>query len=132
MCRASARSGPSAAWERVGPRNIFDDATGRGETGTLADAASPKSNPQVIYTGGKNNGASSGVLNTLDGGRTWANKTKIGTAPGSRFDTQPNMLFDPNSKLFDSVGEPLPEGIFALAAAGLAFRRWRSNLQRRS
>ena len=58
-------------WEHVGPRNIFDDVENRGEAGTLADAASPKLHPNIIYTGGKNNGASSGVLKTVDGGKTW-------------------------------------------------------------
>ena len=58
-------------WEHVGPRNIFDDVENRGEAGTLADAASPILHPDIIYTGGKNNGASSGVLKTVDRGKTW-------------------------------------------------------------
>ena len=45
-------------------------------TGTLADAASPASNPKLIYTGGSNNGASSGILRTTDGGQTWLRKSK--------------------------------------------------------
>ena len=44
--------------------------------GTLADAASPASNPKLIYTGGSNNGASSGILRTTDGGLTWLRKSK--------------------------------------------------------
>eukprot|EP01051_Picozoa_sp_SAG22_P028602 SAG22_NODE_10174_length_549_cov_0.993333_1_plen_66_part_10 len=48
-----------SSWERVGPRNIFDDKDGRGQSGTLATAASPAENPSLIYTGGQNNGASS-------------------------------------------------------------------------
>ena len=42
---ASAASPPrdkSSAWELLGPRNIFDDENDRGESGTLATAASPK------------------------------------------------------------------------------------------
>eukprot|EP01079_Euglenida_sp_SAG-EU17-18_P006060 gene6060-1085_t len=58
-------------WEHIGPRNIFNDATNHGESGTLADAASPAANPQLIYTGGSNNGASSGILKTTNMGRTW-------------------------------------------------------------
>ena len=42
-----------------------------GEAGTLADAVSPASNPNLIYAGGQNNGASSGVLKSVDGGRHW-------------------------------------------------------------
>ena len=65
-----------ATWEHVGPRNIFNDAGGHGEAGTLADAASPAANPKLIYTGGSNNGASSGILKTTDGGLHWARKSK--------------------------------------------------------
>lgn len=62
-------------WEHIGPRNIFNDARGNGESGTLADAVSPPGNPQLIYSGGSNNGAASGVLRTMDGGRTWERKS---------------------------------------------------------
>ena len=41
-----------------------------GEAGTLADAVSPAANPSLIYAGGQNNGASSGVLKSTDMGRT--------------------------------------------------------------
>ena len=47
-----------------------------GESGTLASAASPRQNPMLIYTGGQNNGASSGVLRTTDGGKHWLRKSK--------------------------------------------------------
>ena len=43
-----------------------------GEAGTLATAASPAANPSLIYTGGHNNGVSSGILKTVDGGVHWA------------------------------------------------------------
>ena len=55
----------------MGPTNIGDDIHFNGEAGTLADAASPAANPHVIYAGGQNNGASSGVVRSLDGGRHW-------------------------------------------------------------
>ena len=58
----------STPWTRVGPWNIFDDKDIRGEAGTLATAASPQDKPDTIYAGGQNNGVSSGVLKTVDGG----------------------------------------------------------------
>jgi len=59
-------------WNRRGPSNLFDDANGKGESGTLANAASPKANPNLIYAGGHNNGASSGILKSTDAGFTWS------------------------------------------------------------
>ena len=84
-------------WERIGPRNIFDDEHDRGEAGTLATAASPQgSGMRIIYTGGQNNGASSGVLKTADGGATWQ------TASNGLYDTRVQGLFvypgDPEGK----------------------------------
>ena len=61
----------AAPWEKLGPHNIGDAVNGQGYAGTLADAASPLSNPKLIYTGGHNNGAASGVLKSLDRGQTW-------------------------------------------------------------
>jgi photosystem II stability/assembly factor-like uncharacterized protein len=62
-------------WDRIGPYNIFDaiDTKGAptGEAGTLACAASPASNPDLIYAGGQNNGVSSGIIKTIDGGKHW-------------------------------------------------------------
>eukprot|EP00729_Bicosta_minor_P018866 gene18866-11470_t len=70
---ASSTSQPRAGgpWNRRGPSNLFDDKDGKGESGTLANAASPKANPNLIYAGGHNNGASSGVLKTVDAGMHW-------------------------------------------------------------
>lgn len=68
--------GASGSWEYVGPWNIGDDVTGHGESGTLADAVSPASNPKLIFTGGQNNGASSGVLKSVDGGEHWTYSSK--------------------------------------------------------
>lgn len=46
-----------------------------GESGTLACAASPSQQPHIIYAGGQNNGVSSGILKTEDGGRKWVRKS---------------------------------------------------------
>jgi len=67
----AALKGGGGAWEHIGPWNIFDGKDNSGEAGTLACAASPKENPDVIYAGGSNNGASSGVIKTIDGGKHW-------------------------------------------------------------
>ena len=60
-------------------RNIFDchNAKGEptGEAGTLASAASPKANPLLIYAGGQNNGVSSGVIKSVDGGKHWTRQS---------------------------------------------------------
>ena len=66
--------GNTGPWEKLGPWNIGDDVEGNGEAGTLADAVSPASNPLLMYAGGQNNGASSGVLKSVDGGRHWVVK----------------------------------------------------------
>jgi hypothetical protein len=71
LLAAAASLGACAPWEKLGPKNIGDDVHGQGYAGTLADAVSPISNPSLIYTGGHNNGASSGVLKSTDHGRTW-------------------------------------------------------------
>ena len=63
--------GTTGPWKLIGPTNIGDDVNVDGEAGTLADAASPAKNPNVMYAGGQNNGAASGVLRSLDGGRHW-------------------------------------------------------------
>ena len=68
---APAPPATGTPWEHVGPWNIFDDKDNKGEAGTLAAAASPKANPNIIYTGGHNNGVSSGILKSVDGGSHW-------------------------------------------------------------
>ena len=87
LATAVSALGEGSAWERVGPRNIFDDEHGRGEAGTLATAASPAENPSLIYTGGQNNGASSGVMKTTDMGMTWVQ------ASNGLFDTRVQGIF---------------------------------------
>ena len=42
----------------------------------MACAASPAGNPNVIYAGGPNNGVSSGVIKTIDGGKHWTRTSK--------------------------------------------------------
>ena len=59
------KKGTTGDWKKVGPWGIGDDIEGKGEAGTLADAVSPAGNPKVIYTGGRNNGASSGLETSL-------------------------------------------------------------------
>jgi hypothetical protein len=82
ICVASALGLASAGnetkgdpWDRVGPWNIFDAIDGKGEptgeAGTLACASSPASKPNIIYAGGQNNGVSSGIIKTVDGGKHW-------------------------------------------------------------
>eukprot|EP00729_Bicosta_minor_P013955 gene13955-31241_t len=63
--------GKTGDWKKIGPWGIGDDVAASGEAGTLADAVSPASNPNLIYAGGQNNGASSGVLKSTDRGKTW-------------------------------------------------------------
>ena len=46
-----------------------------GEAGTLAGASSLASAPNIIYAGGQNNGVSSGIIKTTDGGRHWERKS---------------------------------------------------------
>eukprot|EP00037_Helgoeca_nana_P010803 m.95702 g.95702 ORF g.95702 m.95702 type:complete len:429 (-) comp20431_c0_seq1:1729-3015(-) len=72
MAVAAVVAGASPQWDRIGPYNIFDSIDpSKGEAGTLANAASPPLHPNIIYAGGQNNGASSGVIKTVDGGVTW-------------------------------------------------------------
>ena len=87
LAGSATAAAAGSAWERVGPRNIFDDEHGRGEAGTLATAASPAENPSLIYAGGQNNGASSGVMKTVDMGMTWVQ------ASNGLFDTRVSGLF---------------------------------------
>ena len=93
---AASAAGPaptSSAWAHIGPRALGDDIPQSsphpfgGEAGTLEDAASPLMDPNVIYTGGSNNGAASGVLKTTDMGKTWA------VASNGLYDTRIHGLF---------------------------------------
>jgi len=66
----------------TGPHNIFDayNDNGKGslpmgEAGTLAGASSLASKPDIIYAGGQNNGVSSGIIKTVDGGKHWERKS---------------------------------------------------------
>lgn len=65
------KKGTTGEWTKIGPWGIGDSIDNQGEAGTLADAVSPAGNPKVIYTGGRNNGASSGLLKSVNGGLNW-------------------------------------------------------------
>lgn len=84
-------------WKNIGPWNIGDDVNGNGEAGTIAVAVSPISNPDLIYMGGNNNAASSGVLKTRNRGRHWS-KMNVGL-----LDTRIHGLF-----IVDDAGELAP------------------------
>jgi len=83
MIAAFPSSGNNAnAWDRVGPHNIFNaySAGGKGnlpmgEGGTIAGASSLEAQPNIIYAGGQNNGVSSGIIKTVDGGQHWVRKS---------------------------------------------------------
>ncbi len=77
----------STPWDNVGPKNIGDDIHNAGEAGTIAGAVSPLSNPKLMYMGGVNNAASSGVLKTTNGGAHWS---KMNTG---LWDTRPHGLY---------------------------------------
>ena len=55
-------------WTRLGPWNIYDDKNNMGEAGTIACAAASAARPDRIFAGGQNNGVSSGILRTDNGG----------------------------------------------------------------
>ena len=75
--------GPGPSHQTMtGPHNIFDayNDNGKGslpmgEAGTLAGASSLASKPDIIYAGGQNNGVSSGIIKTVDGGKHWERKS---------------------------------------------------------
>ena len=71
----SGRGG--SEWDRIGPWNLYNAKNSLlGESGTVACAASPQANPDVIYAGGQNNGVSSGIIKSIDGGKHWLRKSK--------------------------------------------------------
>lgn len=64
-------------WKSIGPWNIGDDIHNGGEAGTIAPAVSSAAHPEIIYMGGNNNAASSGVLKSTDHGKHWS-KVNVG------------------------------------------------------
>ena len=106
------KKGTTGDWKKVGPWGIGDDIQGKGEAGTLADAVSPAGNPKVIYTGGRNNGASSGLLKSVDGGDHWVVKSK-GT-----FDTRIMALGIVDMDKGDHVYASSPGKIYETTDAG--------------
>ena len=103
---APAPPATGTPWEPIGPWNIFDDKDNKGEAGTLAAAASPKANPNIIYTGGHNNGVSSGILKSVDGGTHWT-KNSSGI-----WDTRINGVFIHPS-------DPTGNHVLAASASGI-------------
>jgi len=104
LCAAVMAGG--ASWDHIGPHNIFDDKNGMGEAGTLASAASPAAHPNIIYAGGSNNGASSGILKTVDGGKHWTRNS--------------NGLWDTRIKgVFAHPDCPLGNWVFAGTESGI-------------
>ena len=65
-------------WLNIGPKNIGDSIPGlAGEAGTIAPAVSVVGNPNLMYMGGNNNAAASGVLKSIDYGKHWT-KANVG------------------------------------------------------
>lgn len=97
-------------WKMIGPWNIGDDVNGQGEAGTIHPAVSPIGNPLLMYMGGVNNAASSGVLKSVDGGTHWE---KMNTG---LFDTRPYGLFIVDDNVGKSSGQHVlagtPSGCF--------------------
>lgn len=105
---SSLQSPPPAThtpWTMIGPWNIGDDIHNGGEAGTIAPAVSPAANQDLIYMGGNNNAASSGVLKSVDRGKHWS-KVNAGL-----LDTRLHGLF-----IVDKLGEHVlagtPSGVF--------------------
>ena len=101
-------------WTSIGPWNIGDDIHNGGEAGTIAPVVSSASQPSLLYMGGNNNAASSGVLKSVDFGKHWA-KVNEGL-----FDTRIHGLF-----MVDLAGMHVlagtPSGVFETINGG---RNW--------
>ena len=96
-------------WKNIGPWNIGDDIHNGGEAGTIAPAISSVMNPNLIYMGGNNNAASSGVLKTMDRGKHWI-KVNVGLT-----DTRLQGLFMVDSDSANPGAHVLagtPSGVF--------------------
>jgi len=108
-------------WTSIGPMNIGDSNDGfpnnthsiynGGESGTIQPVVSAAGNNDIIYTGGNNNAASSGVLKSLDFGKTW---NKVNTGLG---DTRIHGLF-----IIDDMGQHVmvgtPSGVYETLNGG--------------
>ena len=98
-------------WVELGPFSVWNIKDGRGSTGTVADAASPPGHPEIIYLGGQNNAAASGVMKTTDGGKTWQSVNNGVT------DTRIwSVIVDPSDGNHVMVGTP--SGVFESSDAG--------------
>ena len=93
-------------WLNIGPKNIGDSIPGlSGEAGTIAPAVSVIGNPNLMYMGGNNNAAASGVLKSIDYGEHWT-KVNVGL-----FDTRLQGLIIVDDK-GDHVLAGTPSGVF--------------------
>ena len=97
-------------WDIVGPFNIGDDVAGGGEGGTIAPAVSSIANPNVMFMGGNNNAAASGVLKSVDYGKHWS-KMNVGL-----WDTRILGLFMVDDG--DHVLVGTPSGVFETLNGG--------------
>ena len=96
----------TSPWLNIGPKNIGDSIPGlAGEAGTIAPAVSVVGNPALIYMGGNNNAAASGVLKSTDMGSHWT-KANVGL-----FDTRLQGLHIVDDK-GDHVLAGTPSGVF--------------------
>jgi len=102
--------GDGSAWERVGPWNLFDDPNNGGEAGSLDCAASHEKSPNVIYSGGQNNGISSGIVKSVDGGKHWTRNSKglwdsriLGCWVHPEHDDGSNVFAGTHSGVYESV-----------------------------
>jgi photosystem II stability/assembly factor-like uncharacterized protein len=90
----------------IGPKNIGDSIPGlAGEAGTIAPAVSVVGSPDLMYMGGNNNAAASGVLKSVDYGEHWT-KANVGL-----FDTRLQGLHIVDDK-GDHVLAGTPSGVF--------------------
>jgi hypothetical protein len=94
------------SWLNIGPKNIGDSIPGlAGEAGTIAPAVSVVGAPEVMYMGGNNNAAASGVLKSVDYGLHWT-KVNVGL-----FDTRLQGLHIVDDKA-QHVLAGTPSGVF--------------------
>ena len=93
-------------WLNIGPKNIGDSIPGlAGEAGTIAPAVSLVGTPNLMYMGGNNNAAASGVVKSIDYGEHWT-KVNVGL-----FDTRLQGLHIVDDK-GDHVLAGTPSGVF--------------------
>jgi hypothetical protein len=103
------------AWERLGPRNIFNEINGNGAAGTCGAAATDPSNPNVVFMGGHNNSAATGFLRSQDRGLHW-----LASNNGLTDTRVMSIVVDPLTPGLIYVGTP--SGIFKSVNSGVDWR----------